>query len=238
MSSAVRTPTSPVRLRISAASSPSARGVAFRENGGTLVEIELRRQEQRLRLILDGVRDHAISMLDPDGPHRDVQRLGRAHQGLQPGRGARAVLRDFLHARGSRGRPAGDGARGRALAGALRGRGLAAAQGRLALLRRCLALGPARPFWRAHRLREGHAGPHATARAQRGAAGSRGSAHADHRRRAGSRDLDARPGRPHDHVQSRRPSGSRATRSTKCGGSTSGCSSPPKTAPRACPSRS
>ncbi|MFO0601525.1 MAG: PAS domain S-box protein [Polyangiales bacterium] len=31
------------------------------------VEIELRRQEQRLRLILDGVRDHAISMLDPEG---------------------------------------------------------------------------------------------------------------------------------------------------------------------------
>jgi PAS domain S-box-containing protein len=30
-------------------------------------EIELRRQEQRLRLILDGVRDHAISMLDPEG---------------------------------------------------------------------------------------------------------------------------------------------------------------------------
>ncbi|MEZ4404933.1 MAG: PAS domain S-box protein [Polyangiales bacterium] len=29
--------------------------------------IELRRQEQRLRLILDGVRDHAISMLDPEG---------------------------------------------------------------------------------------------------------------------------------------------------------------------------
>ncbi|MDO9016706.1 MAG: PAS domain S-box protein [Deltaproteobacteria bacterium] len=30
-------------------------------------EVELRRQEQRLRLILDGVRDHAISMLDPEG---------------------------------------------------------------------------------------------------------------------------------------------------------------------------
>src|SRR3954469_2264650 len=30
-------------------------------------ELELQRQEQRLRLILDGVRDHAISMLDPEG---------------------------------------------------------------------------------------------------------------------------------------------------------------------------
>ncbi len=48
----------------------------LREPGGPRVgraeppsqtEIELRRQEQRLRLILDGVRDHAISMLDPEG---------------------------------------------------------------------------------------------------------------------------------------------------------------------------
>jgi PAS domain S-box-containing protein len=31
------------------------------------IERELRQQEQRLRLIVDGVRDHAISMLDPDG---------------------------------------------------------------------------------------------------------------------------------------------------------------------------
>jgi PAS domain S-box-containing protein len=31
------------------------------------IELELRRQERRLRLILDGVRDHAISMLDPEG---------------------------------------------------------------------------------------------------------------------------------------------------------------------------
>src|SRR4051812_28995333 len=31
------------------------------------VERELRQQEERLRLIVEGVRDHAISMLDPDG---------------------------------------------------------------------------------------------------------------------------------------------------------------------------
>ena len=31
------------------------------------IERELRQQEQRLRLIVDGVRDHAISMLDPNG---------------------------------------------------------------------------------------------------------------------------------------------------------------------------
>jgi PAS domain S-box-containing protein len=31
------------------------------------IERELRQQEQRLRLIVEGVRDHAISMLDPDG---------------------------------------------------------------------------------------------------------------------------------------------------------------------------
>src|SRR5688572_5912985 len=31
------------------------------------IERELRHQEQRLRLIVEGVRDHAISMLDPDG---------------------------------------------------------------------------------------------------------------------------------------------------------------------------
>lgn len=30
-------------------------------------EVELRRQDRRLQLILDGVRDHAISMLDPEG---------------------------------------------------------------------------------------------------------------------------------------------------------------------------
>jgi PAS domain S-box-containing protein len=34
---------------------------------GEAAGIELRRQEQRLRLIIDGVRDHAISMLDREG---------------------------------------------------------------------------------------------------------------------------------------------------------------------------
>jgi PAS domain S-box-containing protein len=45
------------------------RAAASRGNasGESPPEVELRRQEQRLRLIIDGVRDHAISMLDAEG---------------------------------------------------------------------------------------------------------------------------------------------------------------------------
>jgi PAS domain S-box-containing protein len=57
------------RSRLAAAEEALARTtsleVAHQER--QLIERELRQQEQRLRLIVEGVRDHAISMLDPDG---------------------------------------------------------------------------------------------------------------------------------------------------------------------------
>src|SRR3954471_8613163 len=57
------------RSRLAAAEEELARrasvDVAVQER--QRIERELRQQEQRLGLIVEGVRDHAISMLDPEG---------------------------------------------------------------------------------------------------------------------------------------------------------------------------
>ena len=50
----------------------------------TQAQDELRESEERFRLLVDGVKDYAIFMLDVQRKHPDVELWSRAHQGLSP----------------------------------------------------------------------------------------------------------------------------------------------------------
>ena len=102
------------------------------------------------------------------GPHRVVERRGRAAQGLRRGRGPRPARVDLLprghHARERRREPRPRGPRG-----PVPRQGLARAQGRVAVLRRRHDHRPPQPRRHAPRLREGHEGRHRGNAARRGA---------------------------------------------------------------------
>ena len=90
--------------------------------------------ERRFRMLVQGVTDYAIYMLDPEGPGDELERRRAAHQGLYARRDHRRAFLPLLHARGPRRRRAQTRARDRARDRPLRSRGLARAQGRHALL--------------------------------------------------------------------------------------------------------
>ena len=97
-------------------------------------EESLRRSEERFRHMIEGVYDYAIFMLDPERPHRHLERRGRADQAVQGRRDHRATLLEVLPAGGARpglARPRIEGGRSRRT---LRGRGVAGPQGRVAVL--------------------------------------------------------------------------------------------------------
>ena len=66
--------------------------------------------ERKFRLLVQGVTDYAIYMLDPEGRDHELEHGGRAHQGLPRRGGDRAAFLDVLHGRRSRGGCAGAGA--------------------------------------------------------------------------------------------------------------------------------
>ena len=95
----------------------------------------LRESERRFRLLVEGVIDYAIYMLDPSGHHHQLERRRRADQGLYGRRDHRPAFLALLHAR----RIAPPACRPASLEtaaarGQLRGRRLARAQGRQPLL--------------------------------------------------------------------------------------------------------
>src|SRR5690349_23614481 len=71
------------RGRLEAAEAALARQASVEavEQERQRVERELKQQEQRLRLIVEGVRDHAISMLDPQGRIITFNRAAQAIKG-------------------------------------------------------------------------------------------------------------------------------------------------------------
>lgn len=90
--------------------------------------------EQRFRILIQGVRDYAIYMLDPKGRVTNWNSGAQAHQGLHRERNCRGAFLPLLHRAGScRGR-ARAGAGNRASRGQIRARSLAGAEGRFAVL--------------------------------------------------------------------------------------------------------
>ena len=86
--------------------------------------------ERRFRILVQGVTDYAIYMLDPEGRVTNWNAGAAAHQGLLARRDHRRAFQPLLHARGFRRRRARHGARDGARDRPLRGRRLARAQGR------------------------------------------------------------------------------------------------------------
>ena len=99
--------------------------------------------ERRFRLLVEGVIDYAIYMLDPDGHHHQLERRRRAHQGLRGRRDHRPAFQLFYPPEGSRRGTAGAVAGNRAARTEIRGRRLAGPQGRHAVSR----LGRDRPIY-------------------------------------------------------------------------------------------
>ena len=94
------------------------------------------RARRSLRLLVDGVQDYAIFMLDPDGRDHQLERRRRAHQGLHRRRDHRpATSRCFYPPRGGRGAAGRSRSCERAATdGRFEDEGWRAAQGRHALL--------------------------------------------------------------------------------------------------------
>ena len=76
--------------RSPATSPPSAAGKALFDS------------EQRFRLLVEGVKDYAIYMLDTRGHRHQLERGRAEHQGLYGGRNRGAAFLPLLHGRGSR----------------------------------------------------------------------------------------------------------------------------------------
>ena len=63
--------------------------------------------ERNFRLLVSGVTDYALYMLDPDGTRVELERRRRTHQGLHARRNHRPAFLALLHRAGSRRRPPG-----------------------------------------------------------------------------------------------------------------------------------
>ena len=94
----------------------------------------LRESERQFRLLVRGVTDYALYMLDPNGIVTSWNAGARAHQGLHGGRDRRPAFLALLHRGRPRGRPAGARAPHRRRGRTLRGGRLAGAQGRQPVL--------------------------------------------------------------------------------------------------------
>ena len=90
----------------------------------------LRQSEERFRVLVEGLKDYAIFMLDTDGRVTSWNSGARAHHRLPGGRDQGTPLRRVLPAGGNRQEAAGAGARHGSRARTLRGRRPAAAQRR------------------------------------------------------------------------------------------------------------
>ena len=104
-------------------------------NARLLAEAEERKQaEGRFRLLVEGVTDYAIYMLDPHGHRQQLEHRGGAHQGLYQRGDRRPALQPLLHRGGPQGRRSRAGRWACPRQRQVRGRGLARPQGRHALL--------------------------------------------------------------------------------------------------------
>ena len=121
----------------------------------------LRESEERFRLLVEGITDYAIFMLDPDGRVSNWNAGARAHQGLSRDEILGQHFSRLLYRGGSRERGPQHGLwRRRRAGGQLRDRGLARAQGRQPLLgQRGYRRDPQR-CWRADRFCQDHARHH------------------------------------------------------------------------------
>ncbi len=134
-------------------------------------EETLRRSEEQFRLLVQGVTDYAIYMLDPRRPRHQLERRRAAHQGLSAGGDHRpAFLARSTPRRTARARRAAHALDTALARRTLREGRLARAQGRHALLGPRHHRPDPRRRRRAHRLRQDHPRHH---RAPRGAAAAR-----------------------------------------------------------------
>ena len=95
---------------------------------------ELRRSEERFRLLVEAVEDYAIFMLDPSGPHRQLERGAQRSKLYTADEIIGQHFRVFYPPEVQRATTPRARARGRAARGALRGGGVARPQGRLPVL--------------------------------------------------------------------------------------------------------
>ena len=178
--------------------------------------------DQLFRILVEGVVDYAIYMLDTDGRVTSWNAGAERIKGYQARRDHRAAFLALLHRGGSRRRRARARAAHRAPRGQVRGRGLARAQGRHALLGERGGRRDPRPERRADRLRQDHPRHDRSRAARKQALRESERAVPDpgpgrHR----LRDLHARSGRPRDELERRRRADQGLSRRTRSSASIS-----------------